>query len=353
MYKPAASTAATSAAIMPKLVPGLNRTKRGPMFSGTWGDPSDPGFGLEPSDMGRVAQHLPGCAVTYEHSGLHDAVGTLDILNHGISGQSLRAALNSGPGGVKRPVGTVLEASDDCGVVIHIDPQMDGVASLVRNGELRGLSLTTVAEPGRPAMPVELTLCTDPARGIEAAVLSDEYKFVDDKLVRTTMEATSTPPAAEKTALETALESMPEEQRAVVIARLEEYEGRKTEDEKTVNDLKIALQTRETMLGKQETDKEVLLAQFDLLKQRLDGVEGVNLDGCREALQEPERTQQMNDFTLGRIIEACSRGLQSRKEATSVAPPSAAATEPAGAKKRKVSDPSSGEGLRNLLRATF
>jgi hypothetical protein len=107
------------------------------------------------------------------------------------------------------------------------------------------------------------------------------------------------------------------------------------------------------MLGKQETDKEVLLAQFDLLKQRLDGVDGVNLDGCREALQEPDRSQQMNDFTMGRIIEACSRGLQAKLAATSVAPAAPAAEADAGTKKRKVTDTSSGEGLRNLLRANF
>lgn len=345
---------------MPKSTPGLKNTNRvpgrGPMFSGKWGDPADPGFGLGPgADMKRVAAHLPGCAVTYEHSGLLDAVGTLDMLEEGVSSRSLHAALSSDSVGLKRPVGSVVEATEDCGVVIHLDSQMEGVAALVRNGSLRGLSLTTVAEGGRPHMPVELTLCTDPVRGIDAAVLSGEYKFLDGRLANAAMEATSTPPATEKTALETALESMPEEQRAVVIARLEEYEGKRTEDSKALTEMKTALQTRNAMLGKQETDKEVLIAQFDLLKQRLDGVDGVNLDGCREALQETDRSQQMNDFTMGRIIEACSRGLQANLAATSVAPAAvpAAPAEEAGTKKRKVTDTSSGDGLRNLLRANF
>lgn len=337
---------------MPKLSPGLKRTNRGPLFSGFWGNPADPGFGLTPSDMKRVASHLPGCAVTYEHSGLLDAVGTLDVLEEGVSGRSLRAALASGPAGKARPVGSVVEASDDCGVVLHLDSQMDGVAALVRNGNLRGLSLTTVAEGRNPAMPVEMTLCADPVRGIETAVLTDEYKFIDGRLGKEAMEATPTHPAAEKTALETALEAMPEEQRAIVIARLEQYEGQRTEDANALKELGTVLKTRDAMLGKQETDKEVLLAQFDLLKQRLDGVDGVNLDGCREALQEADRTQQMNDFTMGRIIEACSRGLQAKLAATS-APPVAAPAAEAGTKKRKVTDTTSGDGLRNLLRANF
>ena len=310
------------------------------MFSGRWGDPADPGFGLSPGeDMKRVAAHLPGCAVTYEHSGLLDAVGTLDILEEGVSSRSLHAALAAGPAAVKRPIGSVVEASDDCEVVIHLDSQMEGVAALVRNGSLRGLSLTTVAEGGRPHMPVELTLCTDPVRGIDTAVLSGEYKFLDGRLTNAAMEATPTTPATEKTALETALETMPEEQRAVVIARLEEYEGKRTEDTKALTEMKTALETRNAMLGKQETDKEVLLAQFDLLKQRLDGVDGVNLDGCREALQEPDRSQQMNDFTMGRIIEACSRGLHAKLAATSVAPAAAATAPPRRPARRSARSP--------------
>ena len=318
------------------------------MFSGAWGDAAAPGFGLEPSDMPRIAEHLPGCAVTVEHGGLLDAISTLDRLDERVSGQSLLAALQATPAGAKQPVGSVVESAADASVVIHIDPAMPAVASLVRSGELRGLSLTTVAESGQPAMPVELTLCSDPARGIESAVLSDEYKFQEDTLVKTSMEATPTPPVDEKTTLETAIQSLPEQDREAVIARLQEYETKRIADGKALEELEAALKTRETMLGKQQTDREVLLAQFDLLKQRLDGVDGVNLDGCREALQEPDRTQQMNDFTMGRIIEACSRGLQAQKAAAATAAPATPAP-----KKRKVPESSSGDGLRNLLRANF
>ena len=127
-----------------------------------------------------------------------------------------------------------------------------------------------------------------------------------------------------------------------------EYETKRIADGKALEELEAALKTRDTMLGKQQTDREVLLAQFDLLKQRLDGVDGVNLDGCREALQEPDRTQQMNDFTMGRIIEACSRGLQAQKAAAAAAAPATPAP-----KKRKVPESSSGDSLRNLLRANF
>lgn len=335
---------------MPKSL-RLNRIKRGPLFAGAWGDAAAPGFGLEPSDMPRIAAHLPGCAVTVEHGGLHEAISTLDRLDERVSGQNLLAALQATPSGAKRPVGTVLESGPDASVVVHIDPNLPAVASLVRSGELRGLSLTTVAESGEVAMPVELTLCGDPARGIEAAVLSDEYKLQEGTLVKTSMEATPTPPVAEKTSLEAAIDSLPEKDREAVIARLQEYETKRSVDGKALEELEAALKTRDTMLGKQNTDREVLLAQFDLLKQRLDGVDGVNLEGCREALSEPNRTEQMNDFTMGRIIEACSRGLQAQKATAAAAAPAAGAA-PA-AKKRKIPDSSDGEGLRNLLRANF
>ena len=335
----------------PNGLPSAKRIDRGPLFGGTWGNPASPGFGLEPSDMGRIAAHLPGSAVTVEHAGLLSAVHSLDLLDESVDRTSLLAALRSEQG-ARRPVGSVVEAVDDCGFVIHIDPELSGVASLVRNGTLRGVSLTTVANPGAEAEPVELTLCTDPARGMDAAFLSTEYIFQDGMLVKTAMEAAPTPAAAEKTPLEVALDSLPEEQRAVVLARLQEYDTKHTENTKALSELTTALKTRDAMLGKQETDKEVLLAQFDLLRQRLDGVEGVNLDGCREALQEPDRTQQMNDFTMGRIIEACSRGLQAQMKAQA-AP--AAPVEQASTKKRKVAAPdtASGEGLRNLLRSNF
>ena len=199
----------------------LNRIRRGPLFSGAWGDAAAPGFGLEPSDMPRIAEHLPGCAVTVEHGGLLDAISTLDRLEERVSAQSLLAALQATPAGAKQPVGSVVESAADASVVIHIDPAMPAVASLVRSGELRGLSLTTVAESGEPAMPVELTLCSDPARGIESAVLSDEYKFQEDTLVKTSMEATPTPPVDEKTTLEAAIQSLPEQDREAVIARLQ------------------------------------------------------------------------------------------------------------------------------------
>lgn len=327
---------------------GLNsrRASRGPLFSGRWADAEAPGFGLVPSDMPRVAAHLQGCAVTVEHAGLMGAISTLDRLDERVSGHSLFAALEATPPGAKRPVGTVVEAEANASVVVHIDPNMPAVASMVRSGVLRGLSLTTVAEAGEPAMPVELTLCADPARGIEAAVLSDEYKFHDGALVKIAMEGAA-PAVDEKTSLEAAIDGMDEKDRTVVLARLREYEAKKELDSTALANLEAALKTRDSMLGKQETDREVLLAQFDLLKQRLDGVDGVNLDGCREAIQEPDRSQQMADFTLGRIIEACSRGLQARKGQAAV-PQEAPAS-----KKRKVPAGSDGEQLRNLLRANF
>ena len=277
-------------------------------------------------------------------------MSTLDRLEERVSGQSLFAALESAPAGAKRPVGTVVEAEDDASVVVHIDPNMPAVASLVRSGVLRGLSLTTVAEAGEAHMPVELTLCADPVRGLEAAVLSDEYKFIEGALRKTAMDAAAAAPAVEKTGLEAAIDGMEEKDRELVLARFREYEEKKNSDSNAVAELEAALKTRDSMLGKQQTDREVLLAQFDLLKQRLDGVEGVNLDGCREALQEPDRSQQMADFTLGRIIEACSRGLQSQK---GFAAPAAKSEEGPSAKKRKAAPTSDGEQLRNLLRANF
>lgn len=327
----------------------LNRIKRGPLFSGRWGDAAAPGFGLSSSDMPRVAAHLPGCAVTVEHAGLMGAIATLDRLDERVSAQSLLLALQSAPAGARQPVGTVLESGPDASVVVHLDPEMPAVASLVRSGELRGLSLTTVAEPGEPAMPVELTLCGDPARGSDA-FLSQEYKLQEGRLVRTAMEAAAT---VEKTPLELAIDAMPEKDRDAVLARLKEYESKRVSDASALEELETALKTRDSMLGKQSTDREVLLAQFDLLKQRLDstGVEGVNLEGCREALQEPERTQQMSDFTIGRIVEACSRGLQAQKAMAAAASVPAVAEPPA--KKRKAPEPSAGEGLRNLLRSSF
>lgn len=325
----------------------LNRIKRGPLFSGSWaGDPADPGFGLVAADMPRISKHLAGCAVTVEHAGLLDAISTLDRIEADVSAGNLLSALRSQPAGAKHPVGVVVEANPNASVILHIDSAMPAVAALVRGGALRGLSLTTIADNGGPAMPVEMTLCADPARG-PGAIIGGEYKFVDGSLVNLKMEAAAATPVVEKTPLELALESVPEKDREAIVARLQEYETKRQADTKELEELSTALRTRDTMLGKTETDRQVLLAQFDVLKQRLESVDAdVNLEGCREALSTADRSQQMNDFAVGRIIEACSRAFQNR---TAVAAPA----EEAANKKRKTAASSDGEELRNLLRSNF
>lgn len=125
-------------------------------------DPADE-YALTVADRHAITATLPGCPITFEHEGIAAALA--------VSGGE-RAELYRALASVSREDG--MEHAGALGVVTHAWMAEDGsgvcaftlvseaAALLIRNGHLPSVSLTHQREV--PPVPVEVTLCSVPAR---------------------------------------------------------------------------------------------------------------------------------------------------------------------------------------------
>ena len=114
-----------------------------------------------------IRDHLVGCAITYNHTGVGDVVAKL-VKNHILpTPGEVRKELSLEKDASRHPVGTITDAwiapdgADWCAFELNAGPESN-IAYLIRQGHLRGISLTHIA--GAQAIPVEASLCKTPAR---------------------------------------------------------------------------------------------------------------------------------------------------------------------------------------------
>lgn len=323
----------------------------GPVFSGSWGDAANPGFGITSESVPSIASALSGCAVTVEHGAVKDACVAIGSRNEEINSESFKQEISNFEGS-KRAVGQVL-GSRGSDILLRLAPEMTGLSSLVREGVLTGLSLTTVADE-TGVRPIEITLTTDPARGTEAK-LSAEYKGMQRVPIKklkmsaeqpaTPMETTGAAAAEELTPLQTAVASLGEADRTAVMERLQKYQEEIDKLSSQNGELTSAKEELSKVVQFKEADKEILEAQLALLLERVNQATGFDRQAEVQRMLNHEDAS-VRGHGLSQMVMACSKAFDS----FTVPAPAAAAAEPAS-KRAKVSDQSA--DVRNLLRAAF
>lgn len=323
----------------------------GAVFSGSWGDASDPGFGLSAEAVPAVARSIAGCAVTVEHEGLREACTAIGKQQNEINQATFRTEVNLLKGS-KRPVGRVIGANSS-DIVLEIDPEYSATANLMRRGVLAGLSLTTVTDESG-IRPIEVTLTTDPARGSEAKLYA-EYKgtrripinLLKMAAANTNAEMDTTTAAAAPsetlTPLQTAVAGLSEEHRAEVLKRFSEYEIKISGLAEEKTNLSAEKDELSKVVEFKEADREILEKQLAALLERVKEVTGFDRNAEVQQML-GHKDESIRNHGLTQMVAACSKAFDT------FTVPAAPAAEPAAKRARTEAD---APNVRNLLRAAF
>lgn len=183
-----------------------------------------PGYALQTSELESLADQIPCAPVTFEHAGIQDIVRGSLIVDGDIQLDRVRQRLELLA--QERPergiVGSVMEmfrAGNNWYCMFTIRDDLPTVEWLVKTDRLRGLSLTHVCKDSG-LVPLELSLCTEPARpGCWIVCVTDKpVDIVDYKrqLQQEVTEATVTMADTQASHLESIIKDLsPESQEAI------------------------------------------------------------------------------------------------------------------------------------------
>ena len=274
---------------------------------------ADPEYRLSREEIGALTPQLLGVPVTYDHTGIHDAIDTLEDVGFGVSKVSVAKAMlmASKDRPEQRPLGIVTDA--------WVSGNGDGMCafytvgkaprSLIDAGSLASVSLTHIAEQMQP---LELSLCNVPARPGSRVVLSASrdvdvaaYKarsLQQPKPIANMADAQMTDaasvgaPAADASStkrltFDEALATVPEEVRAVLATGLEKMKSDLVVASKELEEQKKKAEAAKTRADIQNTDAVIL---EDQLKRMLAAM--------------PEQYQDMYMKTVPSLLKGFSSG---------------------------------------------
>ena len=220
------------------------------------------GYELSTESRRKLSATICGVPINVQHRGIRTAVRSVVLSGHKLEATALRAALLH--------VGAVRYSwvASDGGVwaIFDVGDEYELVLWLIEGGHLQGLSLSHIGA----CTPVELSLCSVPARGCcflrgRFSTLEDAftYKLAVDRGTYTStrpLKMAESPPAM--SALETVLSQLSDIDRTLVQARLTEMVGK-------VDDARLserhALGRLEKMAAIKDTDKRMFDEQWKYL----------------------------------------------------------------------------------------
>ena len=245
-----------------------------------------PGYILSPSSLRVVAEKLVGCPITFEHAGIEQAAEKLGSKPSSTAViQALQTQSKKTNDLTQRPVSVISDAYQNANgewlCVFAIDVNLfPRLVAMICGGSLTGLSLSHFeSSAGAPPVPLEVSLCQQPARpgcymravALPSLTAVKLYKAFDLSMAQSerrhlcTMSADNTSKSAPATAaadndIHTALEAMTEKQRSLVSAALDSMQKRITAAEKSA---KEATEENEVMKNAAAIDKQLLRSQIE------------------------------------------------------------------------------------------
>lgn len=286
-------------------------------FSGVWCNPKCPEYGLEASDMQRVAAGLVQRPLTFEHAGIIQAVESAYLQEGGsIVPKAVEAELDAASDALHRPVGRVVAADRNGRFIGTIDEAaFPNTVASIKSGRL-SVSLTHADTPAGPK-PLELSLVHDPAR--ETARVLGSYK--GDQLplpiaAHLLTMATDTPtPVPEVSPVEAALAMIPDEgARSAVEKQLTNYNQSLEQNEQRYKELEAALEAEKARVASfeknAETDGKVLQQMIDnaiRLAQECDP-EACNAYGTPDAAAFSGLSPEQS-MAARQLVHACSKAM--------------------------------------------
>ena len=124
-------------------------------------------YTLTGDELRTLRQQMPGVAITYNHVGMANALWRAMINQSDIKADIVKAEFKKSTRPEESVLGEVIDAwagpdgAQWCSFKLH-GGEYSGVGEMVKNGLLRGVSLTHYRQA--PVVPLELSLCKTPAR---------------------------------------------------------------------------------------------------------------------------------------------------------------------------------------------
>jgi len=278
------------------------------------------GYSLSQEERQTIASQLTGIPITVQHANVKERIAGIP------ASKSLTPAL-------------MQETLDSCGLVIAAWVQDDGavmaiffvnnqckrVIDLIAMGQLSSVSLTHVESTSQP---VELTLCTIPARPGSKIVFSspdlkEAYAYKARAELRSTSKNMETSTAPAKTPLEQILDGLQPEERKLVEARFTQMMEAvdKARSEKSVAEEKMA-----TLQKMTEVDQKLMKTHLDQWRSAIQGMEGmeaqlqtyglaVSESGQDVALDVLKEAPRMIQNTVSNIIKCASASMMANRAA--------------------------------------
>ena len=175
----------------------------GVFYPAALADNGVPGYVIPPADLPLLAQRLVGCPITYEHAGIGAAASTLGPRPSAgtvIAALSRVSARSGDP--TQRAISVVdsayrNSAGDWCCTFGLDEALFPRLVAMIAAGSLRGLSLSHFEHTEGARAPLEVSLCSSPARpgsyitahGLVSPSAVALYKAFDQLVARHTQPA--------------------------------------------------------------------------------------------------------------------------------------------------------------------
>lgn len=328
-------------------------------FSGRWCNPTNPGHGINASQVVSVGANLVNRPLTFEHEGIIGAAEAVYHANGGsIPAKEVEQELKNSNVGIQRPLGSVIAANNTGKFVGQLDQTLyPYTAAAIQSGKL-SVSLTHWDSQNGPA-PLELSLCSQPAR--EEAAVTGTYKgnrlpnVITAKLLTMASEEAQQP-VPQVTTLEAALAQLPEDARAAVTEKLAGYETSLGSKESALAELAKEMESKDARLKEfaeaQQVDEEIFRR---LVQGTLDRATELDAE-CTRELGVPDLEALKFDPTarlnVQRLVTACSKAMAAKP--TLVPPtPTVSIEEPAAKRSRAAPGKTSSDALIKALHRQF
>ena len=296
-----------------------------------WAPAGTPGaakaYQLSAEGAKKLSDRMVGVAVTYAHSGIHEALDIVETVGAPLTKPNLVRAMEQSSvlRPRQRPLGLVTDAwiAANGDAMCTFYTQSAAANALITGGNLGSVSLTHVAETMNP---LELSICNAPARPGSKVVLANasgeeaaRYKARSLKPANrpktkdcampksstdeTVVVAAATPkpvasaPAAEKAppSVSDALAQLPEAAQAVLAKRMKELTDQYTRKNSELVEASSKLSEVEKRL---KLTDAFMQTESDILKDQLEML----LNAC------PDSVRQMYSATIPKLVDGFSSG---------------------------------------------